>query len=66
MKNEEVRKWNVVLAHAFRKGHVHMAMWTWHTWFGHVHVKEGPRDAVKKTGWDFEVTGLNYCENKSE
>ena len=24
-ENEEVRGWNVVLAHAFRKGHVHMA-----------------------------------------
>ena len=48
MKNEEVRKWNVVLALAFRKRHVHVAMCTWYTWFEHVHVKEGPRDTGKK------------------
>ena len=64
-KNEEVREWNVVLACAFRKGHVHVAMCTWRMWFEHVHVKEGPRDAGEKTDWDFEVGGPSYCENKS-
>ena len=48
MKNEEVRKWNVVLACAFRKGHVHVAMCIWHTQFEHMHIKEGPRDAGKQ------------------
>ena len=38
---------NVVLAHFFQKGHMHMAMCTWYMWFEHVHVKEGPRDAEK-------------------
>ena len=45
---DEVREWNVILAHAFRKGHVHVAMCTWRTWFEHVHIKEGPRDTGKK------------------
>ena len=58
----------MVLARFFRKGHVHMAnaMCTWHTWFEHVHIKEGPRDAGKKTDWDFEVGGPSYCGKKSE
>ena len=43
------------------RGHVHMA----HIWFEHRHVKEGPRDAGKKTDWDFEVGGPSYCENKN-
>ena len=47
-KNEEVRKWNIVLACAFRKGHVHVATCTWRIWFEHVHIKEGPRDAGEK------------------
>ena len=66
MPKTEVRKWNVVLAHAFRKGHVHVAMCMWRTWFEHVHVKEGSRDAGKKTEWDFKVGRPSYCENKSE
>ena len=47
MKNEEVRNWNVVLGHFFRKGYVHVAKCTWRTWFEHVHIKEGPRDTGK-------------------
>ena len=37
-----------------------MATCMWHTWFEHVHVKEGPRDAGKETDWDFEVGGPSY------
>ena len=57
---------NVVLAHFFRKGHMHVAACTWCTWFEHVHAKEGPRDEGEKTDWDFEVGGPSYCENKSK
>ena len=30
-----------------------------------IRVQEGPRDAGKKTDWDFKVGGPSYCENKN-